>query len=152
MIFAGQNNQFRPILSRQDRSVIDYACNPCDQRFATVTPLLDNGSSSAVEQVTNDVCLTAFSELPKAFALPYATQRSVQFRDAMAVWPLRQSAEVFELLNADEPKAAIVLAYYCVLLIRVEDCWYLQGQGRRLLSDVSQRFGSRWKCRIEWPL
>ena len=136
---------------------IDCTRNPCDSQLLPIFVLFsgDFGSTSTPspeDQLVNETCATAFSELRRTFALPYATGFSLEFGDAVAFWTMHQSPEFFDLLKEDNPKALVVLAFYCVLLQRSENNWYVEGHGRKLLAEICRRLERGWENWIIWPL
>ena len=146
----------RPSKKLDEITPVDWASNPYDTEFAAVSPLFEVGvtgvASSAKEPMENAACVNAFNGLRQAFAEPYATQQWGKFYDATVFWPLKQSERFFELVNYGNPRALIVMAFYCVILHRVENYWFMKGQGRHLLSNIEKRLGSAWRCWIQWPL
>ena len=146
----------RPSKKLDEITPVDWASNPYDTEFAAVSPLFEADvsrvASSARELMEHAACANAFNGLRQAFAVPYATQQWGKFYDATVFWPLKQSERFFELVSHGNPRALIVMAFYCVILHRVENYWFMQGQGRQLLSNIEKRLGNAWRCWIQWPL
>ena len=146
----------RPSKRLDEVTPVDWASNPYDTEFAAISPLFEANVScvapSARELMENAACANAFNGLRQAFAVPYATQQWGKFYDATVFWPLKQSERFFELVSRGNPRALIVMAFYCVILHRVENHWFMQGQGRHLLSNIEKRLGNAWRCWIQWPL
>ncbi|KAI1495765.1 hypothetical protein F5X99DRAFT_422648 [Biscogniauxia marginata] len=55
-------------------------------------------------------------------------------------------------LAAKEPAALIIIAFWCVLLYRVEDRWWLRGRMRPLLVKIVELLPSEYHHLISWPL
>lgn len=146
----------RPSKRLDEITPVDWASNPYDTEFAAVSPLFEADvsrvTSSAGELVENAACANAFNNLRQAFAVPYATQQWSKFYDATVFWPLKQPPRFFELVSHGNPRALIVMAFYCVILHRVQNYWFMQGQGRQLLSNIEKRLGNAWRYWIQWPL
>ena len=161
MIFSRPNNPFNRLASIHEATSVDYTLNPDDGHLVSLLPLFSSAltspssassSASSYDPSADEICLAAFSDLRSTFAFPYTPGVLVQFRDVMALWPIRQPQKFFGLLKEDHPKALIVFAYYCVLLKRAEEYWYLRGQGRKVLADIRRRLEYSWECWIAWPL
>ena len=146
----------RPSKRLDETTPVDWASNPYDTEFAAVSPLFEvdvtRVASSARELMENATCANAFNGLRQAFAVPYATQQWGKFYDATVFWPLKQTERFFELVSYGNPRALIVMAFYCVILHRVENYWFMKGQGRQLLSNIERRLGNAWRHWIQWPL
>ena len=104
------------------------------------------------EDMVNQTCLATFTSLRRVFELPFAPGFNLDYRDAVTLWPIRQPSDFFDLLILNNPKALIVFAFYCVLLKRTEDHWYLKGQSKKLLTDIRRRLQPKWQYWISWPL
>ena len=161
MIFSRPNNPFNPLVyshaSDPTNLRIDCTRNPFDSQLLPIFVLFSDdfsssSSTSPKEQLVNQICSSAFAQLRRTFALPYATGFNLEFGDAVAFWTMHQSPVLFELLKEDNPKALIVLAFYCVLLQRSENKWYVEGHGRKLLANIRRRLGCEWESWITWPL
>ncbi|KAI1092481.1 hypothetical protein F5B19DRAFT_202475 [Rostrohypoxylon terebratum] len=55
-------------------------------------------------------------------------------------------------LAAKHPAALIVMAYWCVLLHRVEDRWWLRDRVKPLLVKIQELISAQYRILIEWPL
>lgn len=163
MIYYQPNSPFNRTTSFHNQfthcanSYIDCTLNPFDDQLASVVPLFSGSlssplSSSSQDQMANEICMKVLTDLRRVFALSYATGLGLEPRDAVAFWPIRQSPHFFDLLTDDNPKALIMLAFYCVSLKRAEAYWYLRGQGRKLLADIRNRLAFGWEHWIAWPL
>lgn len=149
-IFAGSSNPFKPTMHLFVTTPLDFSIGSDDAQLASLMPMFS--SADTAERAVDEICTFALTELRRAFALPYARPTVIKYRDAVGFWPIRQSPAFWTLIKEDNPKALIVLAFFCVLLKRSEDFWYLQGQGMRLLSDIRPRLGWEWEHWIEWPM
>ncbi|KAI0883200.1 uncharacterized protein GGS22DRAFT_168104 [Annulohypoxylon maeteangense] len=55
-------------------------------------------------------------------------------------------------LAAKHPAALIIMAYWCVLLNRVEDRWWLKDRVKPLLIKIKELIPMQYTTIIEWPL
>ena len=161
MILSLPNNPFKPLVCQcactTTSAYVDYTCNPDDIHLIPLTTLFSGNSTStsslsSLDQHANEICATALADLRRTFALECATRLMSEFGGAVVLWPMQQSPVFFDLVKHDNPKALIVLAFYCVLLKRSEDKWYLNGQGKKLLANIRRRLHYGWDRWIAWPL
>ncbi len=73
-------------------------------------------------------------------------------RASTSIWPVTISDTFIRLLTEKRPPALIIMAYYCVLLKKVDSNWYTEGRGLNLLEGVQQSLGQDWMIYIERPL
>ncbi len=113
MVFGGSNIPFKPLVNYRARDNIALTANPYDGQLEALAPLFSNNPDfSTPVGRENFTCANAVAGLRLAFALPYTNQQTINFRNAIALWPRRQSQDFFDLLRENSPKALIVLAFY----------------------------------------
>ena len=56
------------------------------------------------------------------------------------------------LLNARHPKALCVLAFFCVILHRLEYNWWFQGWGTHLIERLYGALDDGHRLWIRWPI
>jgi hypothetical protein len=142
---------FSPLLVPGNPTV-DYARNPDDAKLARIQKLLepsDHCSEKDLEDLT--ICKPALDELRRLFACRHSPMRT-QILIAIHVWPGTVSQEFVRLMGEHRPEALVILAHYCVLLKKVNSCWWLEGVGERLLMAIDRELGLDWRQWIEWPL
>lgn len=61
-----------------------------------------------------------------------------------ASWPARLSAPFVNDLNAYEPLALAILAYYAMMLDNQRESWFIGDTGKRLLLQISSILGPAW--------
>jgi hypothetical protein len=148
---ALKEGPFRPLLS-QSKMPIDFGRNPDDVHLAKIHHMLESRAHSVDDDLeTLQVCEIALDELRRVFALPQSPMRT-QVMIGVHVWPGTVSQQFIELIHQRRPEALIVLAHYCVLLKKVDSCWWLDGVGRKLLAAIDLELSPEWRPWIEWPL
>lgn len=55
------------------------------------------------------------------------------------------------MLGREHPGALIALAYYCVLLHRLDGKWYAEGRAKRLLRHIISKLDPKWHAGVDWP-
>jgi len=122
MAFGGSTSSFKPLINCRAKIKINITANSCDSQLEALAPLFSNGLDVSTP-----------------------VQQTIKFRDAVALWPLRQPQDFFDLLCKSNPKSLIVLAFYCVMLNKVEDYCYLRDHGRKVLCDINECLDDTWK-------
>lgn len=142
---------FSPLLVRR-RPATDYSDNPEDIHLAKLHGLMQPDHCSSEKEIeTWAVCGIALDELRRVFVLPQSPSRS-KTMIAIHVWPGTVSERFVQLIHQRQPEALVVLAHYCVLLKRVDSCWWLKGVGTRLLEAIDEELVSNWRQWIQWAL
>lgn len=92
-----------------------------------------------------DVYRDAATQLGEAFAASQVlTSDDFTTWDAIRVWPMHVSTAYMKLLAHGHPAALILLAYYCLLLKRLEPHWYFEGKAAKLLENILSRLERKW--------
>ena len=130
----------------------DTVENPDDVHLARVYQLLEPSSHYPEEDLAVlEVCKAALDELRRLFACPHEPMRT-RVMIAIHVWPGTVSQRFIEIMQERRPEALVILAHYCVLLKKVDSCWWLAGVGNRMLAAIYQALEQAWRPWIEWPL
>jgi hypothetical protein len=95
----------------------------------------------------------AATDLSSAFAST-ASHHNSEFTtwDALRVWPMHISLPFLALVKKGHPGALVLLAYYCILLKKIEGHWYFQGRSKRLMGGILERLGREWWSSVKWPM
>jgi hypothetical protein len=143
---------FGSLLHRGPTFTLDTVENPDDVQLARVHQLLEPSSHYSEEDLAVlEVCKAALDELRRLFACPHEPMRT-RVMIAIHVWPGTVSQRFIEIMQERRPEALVILAHYCVLLKKVDSCWWLAGVGNRMLAAIDQALGQDWRPWIEWPL
>lgn len=143
---------FSPLLERGPIFTLDTIEHPDDVHLVKTYQLLaarDGSSDEDVEPLK--VCKAALDELRRLFACPHTPMRT-RVMIAIHVWPGTVSQEFIRLIQERRPEALIILAHYCVLLKKVDSCWWLAGVGNRMLAAIDEALGPEWRPWIQWPV
>ncbi|KAJ5601791.1 hypothetical protein N7510_011325 [Penicillium lagena] len=90
---------------------------------------------------------TSFAYIERA-----KSKANVNMWNVLAVWPMRVEVAFISLLSERHPGALILLAYYCVILKDMEDCWYFEGRPVKLLASIADVLDARWCPYIQEPI
>lgn len=96
-------------------------------------------------------CVLVLRELKQLYAEMLSSQASCGMSMVMC-FPKQDPSHFSLLLKRRVPQALIILAYYTVLLDLLDSRWWINGWGRRVLSDVVGSLGDEWKSWIDWPV
>lgn len=69
----------------------------------------------------------------------------------LGLWPMRVESEFMTLLYDRHPGALILLAYYCMILKKMERYWYFEGGAVKLMLSILSVLEERWHCFIREP-
>ncbi|KAN0121797.1 hypothetical protein V8E51_000123 [Hyaloscypha variabilis] len=143
---------FGSLLERAPEFTPDTLEHPDDVHLLKVYPLLESGDSTSEEDMeVFEVCTAALDELRRLFRCPHEPMRT-RVMIAIHVWPGTVSQRFVELMQERRPEALVVLAHFCVLLKKVDSCWWLAGVGKRMLAAIDDALDLEWKPWIKWPL
>lgn len=68
------------------------------------------------------------------------------------LWAYRLSKQFRDDLEAHQPVALIILAYWCVLLHLVDHYWFVNGAARQLLEDIERKIvHTGFQDWLAWP-
>ncbi|CAJ0544237.1 Ff.00g035160.m01.CDS01 [Fusarium sp. VM40] len=67
-------------------------------------------------------------------------------------WAVDVNQDYIRLLGLRRPMALVILAYFAVALEEVKEAWWADGWGSRLIQEVSQALGVKWKALMAWPM
>lgn len=131
----------------------DYGINPDDIHFVKAYAILQSTDSPQTpDEKALSSCQKALDELRRVAALPYSPCQTVNHVAAALIWPGTITEQYILLLDQRRPEALIVLAHYCVLLKRINSCWYFDGVGKNMLGQIDKLLGEEWKPGIKWAL
>jgi len=131
--------------------------NPDDYELEKLEALFEPGGDTMQTGTTAEelqVCAQALAILRRVFRLPYAPNKTwLDVRGAVFIWPGAVSQVFVDLLYERRPGALVLLAYFCVLLKRIDSYWYFEGLGVGLLKRIGEeldRRGEGWREWIGW--
>jgi len=131
--------------------------NPDDYELEKLEALFEPSANTPVTTTSPselEVCAQALAILRRVFRLPYAPNKTwLDVRGAVFIWPGAVSQEFVDLLFERRPEALVLLAYFCVLLKRINSYWYFEGLGVGLLERVGEgldSWGEGWREWIAW--
>ena len=131
----------------------DIAKGPDDHHLTALLPLFSSHSAVlAADLVELEVYSASLDVLRWVFTLPYVNESSFTYRYLIQLWPAKVPQNLIAWLNERRPGALILLACYCVLLDRVQNCWYVEGRAAQLMSHVRANLDPGLWTWIQWPL
>ncbi|PYH42218.1 uncharacterized protein BP01DRAFT_140046 [Aspergillus saccharolyticus JOP 1030-1] len=67
-------------------------------------------------------------------------------------WAMRLRTEFLQLLQEHQPLALVVVAYYCAILHRLRDVWFVDDWGIRVLKAIWQVLDDQWRPLLDQPM
>ncbi|KAJ3580075.1 hypothetical protein NPX13_g485 [Xylaria arbuscula] len=99
-----------------------------------------------------DLC-NGISTLKRCFNLFFKPGLSEESRMRSALmWLVKIPDPFMELLKGLDSEALCVLAFFCVLLNRLEHLWWVEGWAVHLIERIYSTLDSRYRLWIRWPL
>ncbi|KAH6674868.1 hypothetical protein B0J14DRAFT_23182 [Halenospora varia] len=128
--------------------------------YDTPTPLLAHflsiipppTSSSSWTEIEIFTYKSSAALLDRAFASLRTLREKFTMWDILRIWPVEVSREFLEMVSAKHPGALVLLAHYCVMLVKMEGHWWFEGRAGRLLGNVLGELGSEWWGVVRWPV
>ncbi|CAI6269451.1 unnamed protein product [Periconia digitata] len=95
----------------------------------------------------------AFDNLRSAFYAFYGEDLSIESKvRSIFTWLYRIPDEYIDLLRRKNQKALCILAFFCVLLHRLEYNWWLKGWGTHLIDRIYTALDEVHRFLIRWPI
>jgi hypothetical protein len=109
-------------------------------------------STSEDEQARRHL-LDAFSDLRRAFYVFYAEELCSEDKiRSVFTWMYKVSNEYINMLRHRNSNAICILAFFCVLLHRLEYNWWLKGWGTHLIDRIYTALDDIHRFWIRWPI
>lgn len=105
------------------------------------------------DQEKAEVLLGGIDALKRSFQLFYSSRDDDDRRvRCMSMWIFKISDEFVALLRGDDHEALCVLAFFCVLLERMDSKWWIKGWGIHLIERIYSVLGEGYRLWIRWPI
>lgn len=105
------------------------------------------------DQQKIEVLLAGISELKRAFQLFRDSGDDDDMRvRSMSLWIFKISDEFVALLRGDDRETLCVLAFFCVLLERLDNKWWIKGWGIHLIERIYSVLDEGFRLWIRWPI
>jgi hypothetical protein len=139
---------FKPWAQRDPKSEIIL---PEDEKRLDSLTRLWNPPSPGMSPEIISVLETSLGTLRMVFSIA-TSDNGVGFITAALSWSCFIPEPYIQLVQGGNPEALVLLAHYCVLLNRVDNLWWIQGQPQQLLVTIRDGLDQSWQQWIEWPL
>ncbi|TVY37910.1 hypothetical protein LSUB1_G005972 [Lachnellula subtilissima] len=95
---------------------------------------------------------TAIEELRKIYALIYKQSYADYEPGDMFTWLFQLSPQFLDKFQAHSQESLAIFAYFCVLLKRANECWWLDGCGIHFLAQTYDLLDEDHRLWIRWPI
>lgn len=105
-----------------------------------------------------DALMLAMDALKRSYVLFYGAgpESKVHADDdkvrGMFIWLFKTSDEFIALVGKGHSEALCVLAYFCVLMRRLDFLWWMEGWGLHLIDCIYSRLNVSYRCWIRWAI
>ncbi|KAN0099844.1 hypothetical protein V8E51_013619 [Hyaloscypha variabilis] len=120
-----------------------------DDVAKAITLLEERNQLSSTEVSERETYTRAIQGLEKCFKLPSSKD---QDNGMVLRWPISVGQEYITLLEARQQMALVILAHYAVALNEINDMWWANGWGNKLIQEVNHLVIGNWRSLIVWPL
>lgn len=104
-----------------------------------------------------DTMMLAMDDLKRSYAIFYGGPESKPQTDddkvrGIFIWLFKTSDEFIALVGQGHSEALCILAYFCVLMRRLDFLWWMEGWGLHLIECIYSRLNDSYRCWIRWPI
>ncbi|KAJ2994963.1 hypothetical protein NUW58_g1408 [Xylaria curta] len=123
-----------------------------NQEHEGLKDLEDNIRNHAPPHKVDELC-DGILTLKRCFNLFYRSGYSEEERMRSALmWLVKVPDPFIKLLKSHDSEALCVLAFFCVLLRRLEHLWWIEGWAFHLIERIYTTLDERYRPWIRWPL
>ncbi|DAA73157.1 TPA_exp: Uncharacterized protein A8136_5082 [Trichophyton benhamiae CBS 112371] len=79
-------------------------------------------------------------------------ERSPSNWEGVFRWPMVVPEPYLGLLNSRKPMALVILGHYCVILSRLDMCWWSEGWSQHLFEAIYKSLHPSWRTLVQWPM
>lgn len=98
-------------------------------------------------------CQSALTELEEIYKnIAYLAPTTNIETDVLSRWQVLVPIEYIRLIQAHNPPALVILAYYAAAITAIRTAWYTQNWADYALRGISQVLDSSMREWIEWPM
>ena len=116
-----------------------------------LSQLKDLVTNYPLEHSERTTYLEAHSRLQISF--DFVQHASMPLECGMAfTFPIMTPRGFVGFLQNYKPLSLVFLSYYCIILNRLDDFWFLRGWDKILLSEIGARTPFELRPWIEWPM
>ncbi|TVY92470.1 Sterol uptake control protein [Lachnellula willkommii] len=94
----------------------------------------------------------AIEELRKIYALIYKQSYADYEPGDLFTWLFHLSPQFLDKFQAHSQESLAIFAYFCVLLKRANECWWLDGCGIHFLAQTYDLLDEDHRLWIRWPI
>ena len=116
------------------------------ERFMSVVANQSTWSDKSIRLYSS-----AAKVLAESFAFVDRAKKTIGITpwNILGTWPVRIEEEFFTLISGNHPGALILLAYCCVILNQIQECWYFEGRPACLITAIAHILDQRWHHHIQ---
>lgn len=130
----------------EDEIVVRDGNLPYLEHFLALIPTDSSWSNESISTYRN-----AATALAESFAYLDCKdmESSITTWNVLGAWPIRIEAAYIDLLHERHPGALVLLAYYCIVLKKLEKWWYFEGRAVKLTSSIVEVLDEKWYPSIQ---
>jgi hypothetical protein len=113
--------------------------------------LRDLIDQSDVSPASATTCHEALDRLQRSFDVERSLEDATHSTSMVFGWLVTSEPNFRALIEARQPEALILLAYYAVILDKRRKAWAVRDSGQWLLASITTYLGERWERWLAWP-
>ncbi|CAH0026133.1 unnamed protein product [Clonostachys rhizophaga] len=130
----------------------DSSKTPADRRLAHLSAWLSHRGGGSDKDHNISSCCDALNNLRRLFAMDATPGQTMSTKTLAYSWPTQVSDKYIQLVFERYPEALIVLAHFCIMLMRVDGFWFMRGSAKGILKQCWDHLSSDLRRHIQWPL
>lgn len=105
-----------------------------------------------------DALMNAMDALKRSYAVVYEGRQMKSQGDdndkvrGIFIWLFKVSDAYITLVSQGNSEALCILAYFCVLMRRLDYLWWMEGWGLHLIANIYSRLNHSYRFWIRWPI
>ncbi|KAH6653315.1 putative C6 transcription factor [Truncatella angustata] len=104
-----------------------------------------------------DVLMQAMATLKRSYATVYESPQTIAQTDenkvrGIFIWLFKLSNPYIMLVGEGNNEALCILAYFCVLMRRLDFLWWMEGWGLHLIERIYSKLNDNYRLWIRWPI
>lgn len=97
--------------------------------------------------------LDTVDALQRTFAVVYEGSQTDENRaTGIFVWLYSVKTQYINLVGEGDNEALCILAFFCVLLRRLDFIWWMEGWGLHLIERIYLRLNAKYRLWLRWPI
>ena len=145
-----EEGPFKTLLVQKQEVLSKYESGDIDPKVAChLDKYYSFLSRAEIDTAVAETCQAALASLRNSFAVATC---EIFDHQSIFLWPVVMSDNYLTLLEARQPEALVILAYFSVLLFVGDFKWWINDWPYDTLSFVKENLDPKWDVWLQWPV